>query len=519
MTYYKIFSNTKNNWILLYCYILAIMPILAANYFPLIDFYNHAARYYILANVADVSTLQDYYAPDWRILPNIGLDIIALALFKMFQPFVAAKLILLLLISATFFGFYTLGKHFKSPIYVCAPVAALLSHSYILGWGFTNFLLGISFACFLITKIIDPQCRYNKEGYSLHIIAACVLLLLHGYAFFLFGVISICLLIGKNFSEIKNLKSSLYKDLVRLAGLSILPLMLFAASSTSKLGGAMGLGIEKIETNYSEMPILQERLMNELLYRIEVSFRVMESGFIPFDIIMSCTLLLVFAGLLFKKCISISKQYYFLIATLSLFWIFIPPTLFNVGYVAERIPLLIFLTVAISFRVTANRFFVAFFLILFATVHSLATALYWNKSSGYYDEFIHEIQSLASQKTIAIVSGFKHNGRDDNFPRCHPLPHLAFLEKEMYASIFSKYGEQPIVMRGELANMSNALNAVKINRFNPKHISFQQKLDVAIDQNFDYIIICGDNWLDLDMTNKVELVSSASYFKIVKVNY
>lgn len=516
--YSKLFKPS-DHLIISFCYILAVMPIFASSYFPLIDFYNHVARYYILANITDIPTLQNYYAPNWRILPNIGLDIIALPLFKVFQPFVAAKLILLLLISATFFGFFTIGKHFKSPIYVCAPVAALLSHSYILGWGFTNFLLGISFACFLITKIIDSQCRYNKEGYSLHVIAACVLLLLHGYAFFLFGIISICLLMGKNFSEIKNLKSSLYKDLVRLAGLSILPLILFAASSTSKLGGAMGLGIKKIETNFSEIPVLQERLMNELLYRIEVSFRVMESGFIPFDIIMSFTLLLVFSGLLFKKYISISKQYYFLIGTLLLFWIFIPPTLFNVGFVADRIPLLIFLTIAISFRVMANSSFIAFFLIFFTMVHSLATALYWNKSSVYYDEFIHEIQSLEPQKTITIIAGFKNNGRDDNFPRCHPLPHLAFLENEMYTSIFSKYGEQPIVMRGDLANMSNVLNAVKINRFNPKHISFQQKLDLAIDQNFDYIIICGDSWLDLDTTNKVELVSLASYFKIFKVNY
>lgn len=519
MKYFSEVFRSKKSIIILLCYGLSVLPIFAANYFPLIDFYNHISRYFILANYAEIPTLQQYYAPNWRILPNIGLDIIALPFFKAFPPFLAAKLILALLISACYMGFYTIGRHFKGPVYVYAPMAALLSHSYILGWGFANFLLGISFACFLLTKILDSEYRYKADNYSLHIITACVLLLFHGFAFFLFGIISFCLLIGGHYLEIKNLKSRLYKDTMRLVGLSILPILLFLASSTSVEGGTMGIGVEKIAANYSEMPILKDRLIVELLHRIEISFRVMESGFIPFDIILSFTVLLVFVGLFFKKSISINRQYYIVISILLLLWVFMPPTLFNVGYVADRIPLLLMLFLGISIKVIKNRPFIAIFLIFTATIHSFATALYWNKSSALYDEFIHEVQSLPSQKTITMIAGFKDDVRDDNFPRCHPLPHLAFLENEMFTSIFADQNQQPIVMRGSLANISSTLNLVKINRFEPTNSSFQERLDAAIAQKFDYIILCGDNRLDLEYSDKTEVISSASYFKILRVVY
>lgn len=38
----------------------------------------------VLANFTEVPTLQEYYAPNWRTLPNIGLDILAFtSVFKL----------------------------------------------------------------------------------------------------------------------------------------------------------------------------------------------------------------------------------------------------------------------------------------------------------------------------------------------------------------------------------------------------------------------------------------------------
>src|SRR3546814_18500701 len=58
------------------CAVLLMIPLLATPVLPLIDFYNHIARYYVLSHL-DEARLAANYASAWALLPNLGLDALA----------------------------------------------------------------------------------------------------------------------------------------------------------------------------------------------------------------------------------------------------------------------------------------------------------------------------------------------------------------------------------------------------------------------------------------------------------
>src|SRR5690606_12022193 len=55
-------------------FLLSLLPLLVSPVLPTIDFYNHAARYFILTHLDESGSLQLSYAAAWNVLPNLGLD-------------------------------------------------------------------------------------------------------------------------------------------------------------------------------------------------------------------------------------------------------------------------------------------------------------------------------------------------------------------------------------------------------------------------------------------------------------
>src|SRR3546814_6579928 len=74
------------------CAVLLMIPLLATPVLPLIDFYNHIARYYVLSHL-DEARLAANYASAWALLPNLGLDALATPLLGVMPPLAAARLI------------------------------------------------------------------------------------------------------------------------------------------------------------------------------------------------------------------------------------------------------------------------------------------------------------------------------------------------------------------------------------------------------------------------------------------
>jgi len=82
-------------------FLLAALPVLSVELPPLFDYPNHLARMDLLARLPGSEALQRYYEPHWRVIPNLGMDLVVPTLVRFLplawagKAFVLASLALL----------------------------------------------------------------------------------------------------------------------------------------------------------------------------------------------------------------------------------------------------------------------------------------------------------------------------------------------------------------------------------------------------------------------------------------
>src|ERR1700684_2316344 len=82
---------------------VSLAPFLLVDVPAILDYPNHLARFYVLAHPHD-PWLSRFYAPHWGVLPNLGLDVIGVALMKVAPVHFAGRIVLALSLVAPVFG-------------------------------------------------------------------------------------------------------------------------------------------------------------------------------------------------------------------------------------------------------------------------------------------------------------------------------------------------------------------------------------------------------------------------------
>ncbi len=83
---------------------LSLIPLAVTPVLPLIDFYNHIARFFVLSHIDASPFLQRYYEARWSLLPNIGVDVLGTPLLAVLPPLIAAKAIAVIIMAVMFSG-------------------------------------------------------------------------------------------------------------------------------------------------------------------------------------------------------------------------------------------------------------------------------------------------------------------------------------------------------------------------------------------------------------------------------
>jgi hypothetical protein len=126
---------------------LGLLPLIVTPVLPLIDFYNHVARFQVLATLANNPLFAANYAAAWAILPNVGLDVIAVAALQIVPLALLPHLLTVLILAVLFAGILALNRTITGQVRWPALLLALpLLYSWIFNWGFANFLLGLGSA-------------------------------------------------------------------------------------------------------------------------------------------------------------------------------------------------------------------------------------------------------------------------------------------------------------------------------------------------------------------------------------
>ncbi|GLH80111.1 hypothetical protein SSBR45G_50200 [Bradyrhizobium sp. SSBR45G] len=218
------------------------LPFLLVDVPPVLDYPNHLARLFVLAHPGD-PVLSQMYAPNWRILPNLGIDLIGVALLRVTDVHVGGRLLLALSLFTPLAG---VVAYHRAAFGRWAPwplASAVIAYNAVFLLGFMNFQLSLGLALMGAAGWL----ALRRPGRWLSAIifgalAATTIFLCH-----LLGVVFFALLIGAaeadrlwRLRRAPTLLLELARTFTAIAITLSPALLLYALSPLSEVGAGLG---------------------------------------------------------------------------------------------------------------------------------------------------------------------------------------------------------------------------------------------------------------------------------------
>ncbi len=429
---------------------LALLPLLVPPALPLIDYGGHLARYYVLGYGPEALGLSDHLAVKWRIVPNLGLDVIGAMASRLGDPLPVSKLLVTLILVLQFGGVVMLARALgaRSLLYPAA-LAAILCHSYILNWGFVNFILATAIGLWSLALWVRLRDR-TWLSFIVGSVLAMAIMISHGFAFALYGVALAAIEFGLwrvSGAPVKRL----LLGAALVAGQAVLPALFFLSSSTA----ATTDKVDMLERSQGHLASgrLASRLLFEINHRLETIFRVTESPSALIDVAFVAGIAIALIWALRSGRLRLQPAMIPALILFSVLVVITPPTLFGVGFVADRVPFMLALLFAASVDGVAPGRNVALMLTAVLLVRSGAIALGW---LPYRTDYRDAQALLARVPKGSLVQTFIVRGsdrRDGRIRRCQMYAPLAMARGQLVTPIFANAAMQPLQLKGELASI------------------------------------------------------------------
>ncbi len=158
-------------WFLL-AWAIAGIPIFLLHGVPGVDTPNHVARLHVLASLQEGSALSSFYQTHWAILPNLAVDLFITPIVYFFNinALWLMKLFLFNSIGVTGAGFAITNRAISQKWSFWGLFGLLFSYSYVLGFGFINYLFGIGLSLLFVgvqlTLTEKPKLRLLVVAFS-----------------------------------------------------------------------------------------------------------------------------------------------------------------------------------------------------------------------------------------------------------------------------------------------------------------------------------------------------------------
>lgn len=177
---------------------LQAYAIWANEYLPLVDLPNHMARHYLEAVHLAGGDIGPFYALEFRLVPNLGADLILPFLILAFGPHAACKLFLTAAVFLYWLGpawFVAQQGGYRRPALVAALLLLPFSFTGQFYWGFLNFYSGFGLAFLLLVHLgwLMRQVVPRPGQYLLHVALVTLLFLWHLAPWTIYGAIASCL--------------------------------------------------------------------------------------------------------------------------------------------------------------------------------------------------------------------------------------------------------------------------------------------------------------------------------------
>jgi len=163
-----------------------LAPLLFAAVPPLIDYPNHLARMWILVHHGDIPELAGNYVLNWRILPDMGMDLIVPALAQMMPVVDAGRVFVALAMLGLVAGTATLHRTLHGRVGLWPVWAVLFVYNAVLFWGFVTCLFAVGLYLFAFSGWIASRRWPALPRLLVFAGVAALLFLTHVFAFGLY---------------------------------------------------------------------------------------------------------------------------------------------------------------------------------------------------------------------------------------------------------------------------------------------------------------------------------------------
>ena len=136
----------ETRWFVAAMILLAFVPLLYPQVPPLVDLPGHIGRYRIELDLASSPDLQRYFSFDWRLIGNLGVDLLVVPLARLVGLELAVKLVAMSIPPLTVAGFLWVARevHHRLPPTVAFALPFAFSAPYL--YGFVNYTLSMALA-------------------------------------------------------------------------------------------------------------------------------------------------------------------------------------------------------------------------------------------------------------------------------------------------------------------------------------------------------------------------------------
>jgi hypothetical protein len=454
-------------------WLVSIVPLCFSTYLPLYDYPFHIARVHILEHWQASQALQNWYEIRSFVLPNVGMDLVALGLVKIFPVAVAGRVFLALTLGLILSGCLVLHWYLHGYCSWCPLVAALFLFNWILLFGFLNYLLGVGLmlwasGCWVAWRRAAPWCRLLWGT-----LWAVALFFCHLAALGLYALIVAGYELQRSATTVRTSPSRACRDLLVGAAIFIIPLLLFVFSSTAS-------------------EVSQAVKFPSPWWHRFAALQTLGSGDTMMDGMMLGVLIPGILGVIWYGRLQVARSMYMPLALLLVAYLIAPIDLVSARLVVTRLPVAILFVALSSMQVflwnrAYSRVLLSSLVIVFV-VRSLVCAYDWQRYDQVIQAFVRTFAQLPSH-SILFVAQARHRNDFHHFvalrerldpyfwqPPLHHIASLATLQQAIFVpTTFAEPAQQPIVVTSRYRPM------YKYQRQNPIEVKHPEQLAAMTD--------------------------------------
>lgn len=176
-----------------------LWPLLWVTVPPLVDYPNHLARMWILVHRETIPELARNYIVNWRILPDLAMDLIVPALARLMSVVDAGRVFVGLTMAGLVAGTITLHRVLHGRFAVWPICGVLFVYNAVLFWGFLSCLFATAVYLFAFSGWLASRDWPLLPRILLFAAIAALLFLLHAFAFGLYGLSVVSYELGRRF--------------------------------------------------------------------------------------------------------------------------------------------------------------------------------------------------------------------------------------------------------------------------------------------------------------------------------